>query len=108
MALAALDPFANAASETPRTLGCLSLKPKQLQVVYWSVGLDVLAVLATGFVLRSPTGYVRLRQIRRSPINRAGFIDPHRHHKRPGCLCCAGRKMTSHYWDNVTKLHNYV
>ena len=77
MDLAALDPFANAASKAPRTLGCLPLKPEQTQVICWSVGRDVLAVLATGFVLRSPTSCVRLRQSWPSSISRAGFIDPH-------------------------------
>ena len=60
MALAAPDPLAKAASKAPRTLGCLPLKPEQTQVVFWSVGRDIFAVLATGFVLRSPTGCVRL------------------------------------------------
>ena len=55
MALAASDPFANTASKDPRTLGCLPLKPEQTQVVFSSVGGDISAVLATGFVLRSPT-----------------------------------------------------
>ena len=84
MALAAPDPFANAASKAPQTLGCLPLKPEQTQVVFWSVGRDVFAVLATGFVLGSPTDYVRPSQSWRSPMNHVVFIDPHRRHKRPG------------------------
>ena len=56
MALAAPDPFVNAASKALRTLGCLPLKPEQTWVVSLSVGWDVLAVLATNFVLRCPTG----------------------------------------------------
>ena len=56
MALATSDPFQNVASKASRTLGCLGLEPEQTQVVFWSVGRDVFAVLATGFVPRSPTG----------------------------------------------------
>ena len=101
-------PFANAASKAPRTLGCKPLKPEQMQVVFWSVGWDVFAVLATGFVLRGPTSCVRLRQSWRSPTSRAGLIYPHRRHKRPGCKllvqCLTYNDIT--FWDNATKVHN--
>ena len=57
MALATPEPFANAASKAPRTLGCLPLKAEQTLVVFWSVGRDVLAV-AIGNWLCAPQSSV--------------------------------------------------
>ena len=85
--MATLDPFANAANKAPRTLKCLPMKSEQMQIVFWSVGRDVFAVLATGFVALCsavPQAAFDLRQSWWSPINCFGFIDPHRRHKRLG------------------------
>ena len=57
MALAALDPFTNAASKAPQTLGCLLLKPEQMQVVFWSVGRAVLATDLCSAVLPAVFDY---------------------------------------------------
>ena len=65
MASAAQDPFANAASKAPQTLGCASLKPKQTQVfsgvldglssLYWQLVL-CFAVLPAAFDYINPGG----------------------------------------------------
>ena len=75
-----------------------------MRVVFWSVGRDVFALLATGFVFRSPTGCVGLPLSWRLPINWA----PHSRHKSPGWrwridLLLVRDVNDVTFLDNVTK-----
>ena len=50
MALAAADPCTSATSKAAQALGCLALKPEQMQVITGVLrGRDVFAVQPTGF-----------------------------------------------------------